>query len=207
MSIGAPSFVRYTADGSKAERFERIARAVVEILMVRQPDAVTISAVARRAGVSRPWIYKYFGSEVEALTTFTVEYFGTAFLELDRELVEAATVDEWMQRLVARTDKALTDAERAPWLLRLYMRHRHDPGALGRSMRDLEDRHAERFVSEMPAALKQRKEAKAARQFTEIFSATRNGFYFRWSDPAMREEYDRDALIRQLLALAEQFVA
>ena len=63
MALTPPRFVVYEADSPKAERFGRVARAVVELLLHGEPSSVTVSAVARRAGVSRPWIYKYVGKE------------------------------------------------------------------------------------------------------------------------------------------------
>ena len=107
-----PRGVLPSAESSKEGRYQKVASAVVTILLARGPRAVTVSAVARRAGVSRPWIYKYFGSNVDEMLAFTASSYGGAFIET--QLHEpAASASAWRQSLVEGTlEGTITDERR-----------------------------------------------------------------------------------------------
>ena len=207
MSIGEPRFINYVQGSSKDERYHRVALAVVAILLHRRPQEVTVSAVARSAKVSRPWIYKYFGQETDSLIAFTVKYFGEAFNELDEAPIAHDTIEDWRQYLVERTNKALDDVESAPWLMLLYFRYRHDGGAIGLAMREIEQLHLDRFVASVPPELKRRRGVRRLTRFAHAFSATRNGVYFRWVDPDERGAWNREELIEELMRPVDAFVA
>ena len=57
---------------SKEERYADVARVVAGLLLRAGPDAVRVSTVARLAGVSRPWLYKYLGGEPDDLIRYAV---------------------------------------------------------------------------------------------------------------------------------------
>ncbi|MBT3220180.1 MAG: TetR/AcrR family transcriptional regulator [Proteobacteria bacterium] len=207
MSIGEPRFINYVPGTSKDERYHRVALAVVTILLRRRPQEVTVSAVARRAKVSRPWIYKYFGRETDSLLGFTVKYFGEAFNELDEEPFAHDSIDQWRQYLVERTNKALDDVESAPWLMLLYFRYRHDAGPIGVAMREIEQLHLDRFLASVPAELRRRRGNRRLERFARAFSATRNGVYFRWVDSGERSAWNRAELIDEIMRPVDAFVA
>jgi len=207
MSHTAPRFLHYVPDSTKGERYHRVALAVAAILLQRRPDDVTVAAIARRAKVSRPWIYKYFGRDTRDLVAFAVQHFGTAFNELDAPPEGELTVEAWCTMIRQRTHKALDDAVAAPWVLQLYLRYRHAPGPLGEAMRREEERHLERFLDSVPKVLVARHGGRAVRAFSIAFQASRIGIYFRYSDPATQTQLDRDTAAAEVLRPLEHFVS
>lgn len=190
-----------TIDG-KQERFERVCEAVLATLLRGGPDALSVSRLARRAGVSRAWIYKYVGADDEALLQAAARLVGDAFIDRD---VSYATDDvaAWRGHISGATRKALDDTLRTPWLVELWFRYRFAPHALGAAIRDLETRHLDKFVAEMPRAL--RRDAARARRFAATFAAARLGAYHRWLDPAARG--DADETVADLMGMLDGFIA
>ena len=72
---------------TKDARFARVAEAVVALLLRGGPDELRFVTLAREARVSRPWLYKYFGPDRDALLDFTVRTYGAAFAGVERSVV------------------------------------------------------------------------------------------------------------------------
>lgn len=192
------------AEGSKERRFDGVAEAVAALIAQGGPARVTVSAVARRAGVSRPWIYKYFGQDPAALVTHAARLYAEAFSDLGRSRV-AADVPAWRALLAEATRDGLRDAVKAPWCVQLYFRHRHAPDAVGQTIRDVEQAYVQRFLDEMPAEL--RVDAFAARRFVEVFTAARLGVFHRWLEPEFRARFSEDSVVDEILRPLDSWCA
>lgn len=192
------------AEGSKERRFDDVAEAVAALIAQGGPSRVTVSAVARRAKVSRPWIYKYFGQDPAALVTHAARLYAEAFSDLGRSRA-AVDVPTWRHHLAEATRDGLRDAVLAPWCVQLYFRHRHAPDAVGQTIRDVESAYVDRFLAEMPAAL--RRDEVAARRFVEVFTAARLGVFHRWLDPDFRARHDEEAVVSELLRALDAWVS
>jgi AcrR family transcriptional regulator len=188
----------------KAARFYAVARAVVDVLVQHGPDAVTVSTISRRSGVSRAWIYKQFGTETQALLDFTFRELGglVAGLDLRRN---GADLTSWRADIVAATRVGLRHAEVAPWGASLYFRYRNAGGVLGEAVRAVEDRHVRQFIEDLPAELSAPREQ--ALTFARVFATARLGVYVWWADPAARASSSEDAVISVLLGMLDGFVA
>jgi AcrR family transcriptional regulator len=188
---------------SKEERYSRVADAVAALLLRGGLDAVRFATVARRAGVSRAWLYKYFGTEPTDLAVYTIRAWGAQFTELEtaRPAPDPAT---WRQNVAIGTRQGLSDAVRAPWVMELLVRHQAAPGVLGDEMRTVEGRHLDRFVGDMPLSLKG--DAVAARRFAALFAAARVGTFHRWLDPAWRAQLDADEVVEGLMSMVDAFI-
>ena len=121
------------SEGSKEQRFDDVAEAVAALIAQGGPSRVTVSAVARRAGVSRPWIYKYFGQDPAAMVNHAARLYAEAFSDLGRSRA-TADVPTWRLHLVEATRNGLRDTVLAPWCVQLYFRHRHAPDAVGQTI-------------------------------------------------------------------------
>lgn len=183
-------------EGTKEKRFRDVAQAVAGLVSNGGLAKVTVSAVARRAGVSRPWIYKYFGQEPDALVTHAARLYAEAFSDLGRSRA-SSDVPTWRAHLTEATRDGLRDAVLAPWCVQLYFRHRHAPDAVGQTIRDVEAAYVERFLDEMPRSL--RADEPATRRFVEVFTAARLGVFHRWLDPEFRARHDEDAVVDEIL--------
>lgn len=75
----------------KEERFRRVCEAVLATLLRGGPDALAVSTLARKAGVSRAWIYKYVGADQDALLEAAAHVVGDAFIDRDRSYTSDGT--------------------------------------------------------------------------------------------------------------------
>lgn len=190
-------------DSSKEERFHKVAEVVAALVLRQGREGLKFATVARRSGVSRAWIYKYFGKDPAALVSFAIGLYGEAFTEMGTSRV-ASDLSEWRDIVHEATRKGLRDTLVAPWCIQVYFRHRHTPDEIGVAIRDIEARHIEHFLSGMPASL--RGDLAAARRFVEIFMSSRLGAYHRWLDPAVRARITEEHAAVELLRPLDQFV-
>lgn len=191
------------SEDTKQARFERVAHAVVSTLLRGGPEALKVATIARRAGVSRAWIYKYFGSSHGDLLAFTAREFGAHFADLEASHA-APTVAAWRDGIREATRKGLRDTAAAPWLLTLRFRYRDDRSVLGETIRDLEARHREKFLRELPPKLASH---PSAARFSEVFTQARLGVYAWWRSPTTRDENDEDGVIDDLMGMLDSFIA
>lgn len=189
---------------SKEARFRRVAEAVAALVAQGGTARVTPSAVARRAGVSRPWLYKYLGADREALLTHATSLYAAAFADLGRAR-PASHPEAWREAIGDATRDGLRDAVAAPWCVTLYFRHRHAPDPVGRAIRDAEARHVDDFLADLPPGV--RGDPAADRRFVVFFTATRLGAYHRWLDPAVRAACSEEDALREVLRPLDQWLA
>jgi AcrR family transcriptional regulator len=188
----------------KEGRFELVADAVVTILLDQGPEALRYARLSRESGVSRAWLYKYFGKDRSALLDFAARSLGGAFAELEVSRPTDST-RAWRSSIRSGTEQALDDALATPWVVNMWFRFRHDDGPIGAAMREIESRHVSKFVAEMPRSFARRK--AAAGRFARVFTATRFGAYFLWLDERYRAEHSRDVVVAEVMRPVDSFVA
>lgn len=186
--VGGPwAHLLGSPDSDKATRFHRVAWAVAHHLLQGSP--VRVATVARRAGVSRPWIYKYLGSDPDDLVAFAVRTYAEAFgAPLDGPLDDR-------ERLRAGTRKGLDDVLLAPWCVVVLFRGRHARNALGAAIRDALDRQTAALAGRLPG------EARDRRARALVFESARLALYHEWLDPRVRAQLEPDLAVELLLRL------
>lgn len=190
MRMSAPS------PRGKQRKLSRVADAVARALLrAARPEAIPYSAIARGAGVSRGWIYKYLGTDRRALLDFVASHFARDFGELGerRSYRDAA---DWVDGVVASNRKALRDVLRWPFVVTLYLRHRSRDDALGSKIRELEREFVRKFSAEIPRDAIADPRRRAI--FAETFLAARFGIWQRWLDPAFRRRYREDEVLEMM---------
>src|SRR5258708_18014377 len=98
-----PEPVLALRDEHKAATGQRILRAVTELLAEEHPAALSIPAVAARANVSVPTIYRYFPTKealLDAAATFGEELVRRG-LRLDK--LDLDTIDRWVDETWAQS--------------------------------------------------------------------------------------------------------
>jgi len=188
----------------KEERFQRVAWSVAVSMMRRGPETLQIAEVARRAGVSRAWIYKYVAPDKDALIAYAVGVFGGAFGAPSVE-TPAVRSEDWAVGVTEGTQAGLHAVTVAPWCLLLLVRYRHARGPLGDQLRGLEAEHLAAFVARMPEVL--RRNGPRARRFAATFYAARLGLMHQWMDRAWRAEWSEADAAASLAPLVDAFVA
>ncbi len=159
-----------TPSDDKEARFHRVAWSVAVALLRHGEEGVQVADVARRAGVSRAWIYKFFGPDRLAILHFSLRLFGRAFAA--PAAAHDGTVEGWRASLLDGSRKGLDDARRAPWCVAVYLRYRRAPGPFGDALRELEAAELRALAERVPKGLRARAEA-----FVWTFHAARVGVY------------------------------
>ena len=85
---------------TRADRRDALLDAAVELVVSGDADAVSMEAVAERAGVSRPLVYKHFANRGELLAAVYQREATLLHRELAAEVGAAATVEEMFRTLV-----------------------------------------------------------------------------------------------------------
>lgn len=191
-------------DSTKAQRFEQAVSAAAEIVYQRGAASLSVSAVARRAGLSRAWVYKYIGAEPEALLALTARHFGSAFAGLG-QVRPSSNADEWYANVCIATRDGLTDVLTAPLLVEMYFRHRLAPGVIGETLREVAREHRHAFVAAMPAELQ--RDPEGAMRFGRFFTASRMGAYHLWCDPSVRAQTTEDQALEEILRPLHDWLA
>jgi AcrR family transcriptional regulator len=85
---------------TRADRRDALLDAAVELVVTGDADAVSMEAVAERAGVSRPLVYKHFANRGELLAAVYQREATLLHRELAAEVGAAATVEEMFRTLI-----------------------------------------------------------------------------------------------------------
>jgi AcrR family transcriptional regulator len=187
---------------SKDERFERVTRVVFSELLRGGPDALQYANLARTAGVSRAWLYLYFGANKDALLSYTARMLGGAFTAFDVPS-GPPTADGLRATVADGTRKALADIASTPGTMLLYFRYRNEPDPLGAEIRELERRYIDQFVAITPRHIP----PDEARRFAELQMSMRTGLYYRWVDPDFRNTHSVGYVVAEVLSVIDGFLA
>jgi AcrR family transcriptional regulator len=188
-----PTVVLLQPDGEKAERFARVAQAVVTVLLRTGPTGLTYARVARRAGVSRAWLYKYFDKDRDALIEHAIASFGQAFAGV----AESPSADlPFRERVLRGTRQGLDDALAAPWVLEVWYRYRHSEHPLGDAVRGVLKTHVAEFAATVPPSVAAT--ARARERFATVFAAARLGVFHQWLDADFRSRHTAEEVVADI---------
>jgi AcrR family transcriptional regulator len=99
---------------SRAERRDALLDATAELVSSVEIDAVTMEAVAERAGVSRPLVYKHFANRGEMLGALYQREAAHLHAEMSAQVTGADTLEDMFRALIRGALQAR--ANRAPAL-------------------------------------------------------------------------------------------
>ena len=85
---------------TRADRHDALLDAAVELVVTGDADAVSMEAVAERAGVSRPLVYKHFANRGELLAAVYQREATLLHRELAAEVGAATTVEGMFRTLI-----------------------------------------------------------------------------------------------------------
>ena len=100
---------------SRGERREALLDAAALLVAAGDVEAVSMEAVAERAGVSRPLVYKHFANRYELLSALYRREAAHLHAEMSAEVTAAETLDEMVRAFIrgalrAQADRAATFA-------------------------------------------------------------------------------------------------
>ncbi len=133
-------------DSTKTEKMHESAKAIFNILLAKSVEDVSFSQVARRAKVSRPWLYKYIGSKKEDLVHFAIEYIGKYITTLDiNEVIE--TREQFRDHITRGIKRMFVICEEYPFFTPVYFRYKGTKTVPGESMKLVEQAYIKRQTS------------------------------------------------------------
>ncbi|MCM2279153.1 MAG: TetR/AcrR family transcriptional regulator [Oligoflexia bacterium] len=104
---------------SKEERLLAVADCIVQIMVSRRSDSLAIGALARKAGVSRAWLYKYVGRNKKELVENALSYLERDFTgRFDRQPVR--DLESLKAALLEGNLKLIASTRRNPAIIQLY---------------------------------------------------------------------------------------
>lgn len=160
----------------KLGKMERVAEHTLRLVLRHGLDAITHAKVARAAGVSRPWLYKYIGRERSDLVASAADHFGLRLAELDQR-PRCDTRAHWTADSVEGLATMVQHAARAPWVLPLYYRHIGTGDPIGERIAELERRYLDASTLELTRA--GIASGPRARTIAELVHAMRIGLVHR----------------------------
>lgn len=125
-------------------KHQAVCQAALSILEQKGPQGLTFSAVSRKAGVSRPWIYKYIGNKQSDILDFVITEVGkeVGMMHGPWRTLEGASVLEALQQ---GFDGLLSQNKTNPMIFRLFLRYSADPGPVGVQVRKILQEYSSRL--------------------------------------------------------------
>jgi AcrR family transcriptional regulator len=177
----------------KQEKYHAFAEATLKLIFHRGEEAVSHTQVARAAGVSRAWVYKYVGREKSEIVEFAIDYFGKAFSGLETPF-EKMSRRNWREVLLKRTHDFLTRTHQNRWIIPLYYRYKGTDSVLGRRIDQIEEAYLKNLEQELKPVLG-KSEQRRVQAITEVLTALRLGLAFRLSGYRPRLSAPIDELV------------
>lgn len=123
---------------SKEEKFYRVSQCVLDILSRNGESGLSVSRLAKKAGVSRAWIYKNFGTDKEALLFFAAKSIGEKFAEI-RESELPPVKSSGFHFFSKDAEKTLRDVEKDPWIPKIYFEYAGGKGPISLAIKEIEE--------------------------------------------------------------------
>mgnify|MGYP003393704409 CR=1 FL=1 len=158
---------------------------------------LNVNQLAAQLGVSRPWVYKYFGSSTEAMFLTAIDAIAPMLTELGKPTDDIKTKRDWAKSFLKGLDQTLQEVEAYPDLFRFYFachvqptiyldRIRHHEGLF------LEHKTIPPLKSIFGLSYLE------ARNFAEMLMATRMGLVLKWLNEPHRTPQARQKLVSTL---------
>jgi AcrR family transcriptional regulator len=181
---------------SKEEKFHAVSVALASLLNTVGPNKITLSQVAKKAKVSRAWIYKYIGAENEDLIRFAIEHIGREVTQKDlNEVVNSK--EELVQSITRGIGRMFQNTAEYPWLIPVYYKYRGTDTAPGK----LIDAVEQAYVNRQAQQIKKHFNSYSAEQAmiaSEILTATRMGLAFTWQRGELNKKASKDQVLASL---------
>lgn len=125
-------------------KHQAVCQAALAILEQKGPQGLTFSAVSRKAGVSRPWIYKYIGNKQSDILDFVITEIGkeVGMMHGPWRTLEGDSVLEALQQ---GFNGLLSQNKTNPMIFRLFLRYSADPGPVGTQVRKILQEYSARL--------------------------------------------------------------
>jgi AcrR family transcriptional regulator len=179
-------------DNPKALKMAKAAEACLRLIAAQGLGAVSFARVAREAGLTRPWLYKYVGRSKKSLMEHAVDHFGNILVLLE-ERPNPKSSAEWSEINRQLTGRLLDLASAHPSVFHVYYRYRGSPNAIGERIARIEAFYFERITGELGRALGMT--GARARELGQTLMAVRMGLVHQWLSSAKQDKVVRARIL------------
>lgn len=197
-AVPKPKRLRLSPDARRRQLLDVAA----DVLTKHGVEAVQISEVAARAGVTRPIVYRYFPTR-EAMVLAVLEDFGLALDAAYREALLSSLgqpIDVITRSFVEASCRVIEEKGAGPWRL---LESRGVGREIGRAGLELHDRLFQPWMSNF-AELAGRSEAELAMGLAGVVAMGRSALD-HWIDGHVSREVAVEHAARGVRALIEEF--
>ena len=96
-----PKLIEKTIEENRKTRYASLLEAAVSIALENGSSALTITAVAKRAGISRAGVYEYFSSKEELVADLIIDELidRNSLFQRRRRAPDNSTVNRWLHAI------------------------------------------------------------------------------------------------------------
>ena len=179
----------------KELKMARVANAVFLLLSTVGENGVSVSRVARRAKVSRPWIYKYIATGRPELIRFGILFTGKKLTELDKH-IEIKTRAEFVDAILIGMERMFRNTEEYPHFVPVYFRFKGVQGVAGKTVELIEQDYVERQSKHFRDIF--RMTQHQADFSAELLTTFRMGLAFSWQRGSLKTKARQAELLAAL---------
>ncbi len=186
---------------TKDEKIGTVSYLIIKEKLKFQRGKINIQKLATSAGVSRPWIYKYFGSSEEEMILNAIDCMAPQLTELTKKDDEPTTPKEWARFFLKSLDITLNEAEVYPDFFQFYFLSMLFPDQFSQRLLHHEGLYQEKRV--IPRIQKVFKFSYPdAKAFSEMIFSLRMGVVMSW----MREENKTKVNRQKILGTVRKYI-
>lgn len=126
-------------DSSKNLKYQNIIEVCFKLVGSFGADKITISQISKASGISRGWIYKYIGKNVDEVLRFSLEEYAKDFSNISG-LKIYNNEDDLILYIENYTFEMIKKIEQRPSILKLYFTEHDSENMIGKIIRDVENK-------------------------------------------------------------------
>lgn len=192
----------------KSDKFEKVQRAALRILAKKGLAGFNHSELARLSGVSRSWIYKYFGQNKDEALDIVVDHYSKQLVYL-RSPRSFTDVDSYKKAVKDDTSRFFQLSKEYPEIVQVIFMFYFSDHKLGRRIRKDHAEHIEKLSDEFINYLKIPQ--KDALDLAWVMSSMRLGIGFfifchqREGKEYLPHEFTEKLILKKLAVLLKEF--
>ncbi len=178
----------------KNEKIGVVSYLIIQEMNKVKKSKINVQKLAEKAQVSRPWIYKYFGSSEKEIVMTAIDCLSSQITELTKEDDEPESRKEWARFFLKSLDITMVEAETYPEFFQFYFMCMLFPSEFTERLKHHEHLYHEHRV--IPRIKKVFAFSQTeARSFAEMILALRLGMVISWLREENKTKANRQKLI------------
>ncbi len=108
---------------SKESKLDQVIHALISNLLIRDISQINVSQLAKDSGVSRGWIYKYLGNNIDEIARLCFQDYTLSFA-MFKDIKCYNTKEELITALKSFSRRMINSIEKRPDTIKLYWQYR-----------------------------------------------------------------------------------